>query len=471
MKNKIVYIAVLVGMFLFSSCEEFMDRDPQDKISNENLLSDIEGLKIAMIGCYRSLVHDEYYRRDLTLTSELRGGNIKITEAFTNSKIEKYVDIYGFNVVADNEKVKEIYEHIYGVLNQANNIINALPNVPDGTPEERDQILGEMYAVRALCHFDLLRLFAQPYAYRANAQHNGIVIVTKTPDVFDMQERATVYDSYKQVVEDLKAAIELTTEENKLGGTKKFWVGPVAAKALLAKVYVYMEDWNNAINYATQVLEEPGYNLVDGDLLLDEWSNNVPSSEDIWVLDNTVVVAASMSNYVGYTDVTNDVFCSVTSDLINLYEPGDWRLSLYGEFAGDSVTYKYQTNSNIENNIVVIRLAEMYLIRAEAYARTNQEALARSDLQVIRERADPSAGFVNLSGQDLIDEILLEKRREFALEGHIFFDLKRTQSDIVRNDCSATLNHNIEFPYYQYVFPIPFDNTEANRNIQQNEGY
>lgn len=470
--KKLIYIIIFISLGLsFISCEDFLDRDPKDKISNDNLLKDIEGIKIAMAGCYNSIVSSYYYRNDMILLSELRGGNAKITSSLTNGSVSSYTDFYGFNLFADDSRVENIYSTLYKTLNQANNIIHAIPNSSDGTLEELDQILGEMYAIRALCHFDLLRLFAQPFSYTQNGQHSGVVIVTKTPDVFDKPSRSNVYDSYQQIIKDLTNAIELTSEENKLGSTKKFWIGPSTAKALLARVYLYMEDWNNAITIATDVIEDPKYDLVDGNQLATEWLDNSTSEEDIWVLDNSVDQAESISKYLGIPDVSDEMYCGVAKDLYDLYDPADLRLNLFVELYGDTTSVKYHTVGIIESDIVMIRLAEMYLIRAEAYAKTNQPTLARSDLQVIRSRANSSIGFPNYSGQDLINEIMLERRRELAYEGHIFFDLKRTASNIRRNDCTATLNHDLDYPHYQFVYPIPLSEIEANDNTEQNDGY
>jgi len=472
MKKTIIYLFISISLGLsFTSCEDFLDRDPKDKISNANLLKDIEGIKIAMTGCYRSVAQNDYYRQDFILLSELMGGNAKITQSLSLGAVDNFVDFYGFNLAQDNDEVKYTYQSLYETLNQTNNIIHAIPNSVDGTTEEKNQILGEMYAIRALCHFDLLRLFAQPFSYSLNGQHLGIVIVTQTPDVFEQPPRSNVYDTYLQITDDLKEAINLTREDAKLGSTKKFWIGPAAAKALLARVYLYMEDWDNAAIMASEVIGDPNFDLVDGSSLRAEWQNNGTSEEDIWVLDNSIEQAEILSQYLGIPDVSDKMYCGVSRDLYDLYDPADLRLNLFTELYGDTTSYKYHTTGLIESDIVMIRLAEMYLIRAEAYAKTNQPVPARSDLQKIRQRANPNAAYPNFSGQDLIDEIMLERRRELAYEGHIFFDLKRTKSDIRRSDCSASLNHDLDYPDYRYVWPIPYDEVIANKNMIQNDRY
>ncbi len=472
MKKTIIYLIISISLGLsFTSCEDFLDRDPKDKISNANLLKDIAGIKIAMTGCYRSLAESDYNRQNFILWSELRGGNAKFTQSISFGSYDALTDAYSFNLTTDNDKAEDIYEILYQILNQANNIIQAIPNSVDGTTEEKNEILGEMYAIRALCHFDLLRLFAQPFSYSLNGQHLGVVIVTQTPDVFDQPARSNVYDTYLQIIDDLQEAINLTSEEAKLGSTKKFWIGPAAAKALLARVYLYMEDWDNAVIMASEIIGDPSYDLVDGSSLKAEWQDNGTSIEDIWALDNSIVQSEAISKYMGIPDVSDKIYCGVSKDLYNLYDPADLRLNLFTEIYGDTTSYTYHTTGLIESNIVMIRLAEMYLIRAEAYAKTNQPTLARSDLQVIRSRANPGIEFPNFSGQDLIDEIMLERRRELAYEGHIFFDLKRTKSDIRRDDCSATLNHDLDYPDYRYVWPIPYDEIMANKNMIQNDGY
>jgi hypothetical protein len=471
MRIIILVLTSLTILLTASSCEDFLDRDPEDKISNEGLFKDMEGVNYALAGAYNGLTDDNYYRKNFILVSGLKGGNIKFSSNIVEMYLDRYRDTYNFDhSPADQQTAYYAYRQIYEVLDMINNIIHNIPDAKGGTQAEKDHVMGEAKALRALCHFDACRLFAQRYGHTSNAQHLGVVIVRKSPDVFDQPERATVYDSYKFIVQDLKEAIELlesTPEQNK----SEYWIDATAAKALLARVYLYKEDWNNAIDMATQVIEDNNHSLVGHNQYVEKWNQNEFNEEQIWILDNSYELAEALSKYIGVPGISDKTQMTLSHDLLDLYGDDDVRGQLITTFENDTVSTKYRSSNNIESNIPMIRLAEMYLIRAEASARVGEEIQARSDLDAIRKRANPQASFPNYSGQELIDQILKEKRKELALEGHLFFDLKRLGRDIVRTDCNATKNQNLEYPNPNLVMPIPKDEMDYNENMTQNEGY
>ena len=471
MKKLTYLISFVMLLTLFSGCEDFLERDPEDKISNDNLLSDLEGVTYALVGCYNDLCDGYYYRTNWQVINELRGGNVKVKASLTSGYIERFIPFYGFGLESDDHEVENIYEHLYQVLAEANNILEVLDEIPDATEAQRDHIRGELLTIRAMVHFDLLRMFTYPYDYQANAQHHGIVVNTSTPDVLSKPSRSSVYESYKQIVTDLEEAIGLLNDDEKHGPTRKMWIGPDVAKALMARVCLYKQDWNGAIEYSTHLIEDATYGLVPGDMLASGYESGSPTQETIWILDNSQDVSESLSKFMGVPDIADKTELAATGDLLSLYSENDYRRDLLVEFSGDTVSLKYRSSGNIESDIELFRLAEMYLIRAEAYARIGKEVQARADLQTIRQRANPAAAQPSFSGEELIQEILTEKRRELAFEGHLFYDLKRTGSDIVREDCNATENHNVTYPSFRYVFPIPYDELMANDNMEQTEGY
>ena len=471
MRRILFVLTSLTILLTASSCEEFLNRDPEDKISNDGLFKDMEGVNYALAGAYNGLTDDNYYRKNMILACGLKGGNIKFSSNIVKMYQDRYRDTYNFNhSPGDQQLAYYAYRQIYEVLDMINNIIHNIPQAKGGTQAEKDHVRGEAKTLRALCHFDACRLFAQRYAHTNNAQHVGVVIVSQSPDVFDQPERATVYETYKFIIQDLKEAIELLerTPEKDKGA---FWIDATAARALLARVYLYKEDWNNAIDMATRVIEDNNLSLVPHHQYVEKWTQEAFNDEQIWMLDNSYELAEALSKYIGVPGNADKTQMSISRDLLNLYDDEDVREQLITTFENDTVTRKYRSSQNIESKIPMIRLAEMYLIRAEAAARINEEIQARSDLDAIRKRANPDAPFPNYSGQELIDQILLEKRKELAMEGHLFFDLKRLGHDIVRNDCNATKNQSLEYPNPNLVMPIPKDEMDYNENMIQNEGY
>ena len=471
MRKKLPIILSLLMLLSATSCEEFLNRDPEDKISNDGLFKDMTGVKYALAGAYNSLADNDYYRKNMILNAGLKGGNIKFSSNIVEMYMDRYRDTYNFNHSANDERTAYyFYRHLYEVLNMANNVISNTPDAKGGTPAEKDHVLGEARTIRALAHFDLVRLFARRYAHTNNASHPGIVVVKQTPDVFDQPERSDVYETYRFIIQDLKQAVDLL-ENSQSKDKDRLWISSATAKAILARAYLYKEDWNNAIKMATQVIQNNKYELVPHGQYAEKLTQNKPSQEDIWKLDNSYELAEALSKFIGVPGNVDKTQMSVSKDLLSLYDEKDVRRELFTTFENDTVTRKYQAENNIESNIPMIRLAEMYLIRAEASARIGDQIQARSDLDKIRKRANPDAPFPNLSGQELIDQIIIEKRKELALEGHYFYELKRRGRDVTRNDCNAKLNQNISYPNYRYVMPIPKDEIDYNKNMIQNEGY
>ncbi len=159
---------------------------------------------------------------------------------------------------------------------------------------------------------------------------------------------------------------------------------------------------------------------------------------------------------------------------IDLYQEGDVRKGLFAQQMGKTLTTKWTEFSGSKDHYTpVVRLAEMYLIRAEASLNlpVTDEVQARADLDVIRKRANPAAAGLQLSGAALKEELFLERRRELAFEGHLFFDVVRMGRDLKRVDCNALQNVNVDYPSNLFVLPIPEDAVTRNEYMIQNEGY
>jgi hypothetical protein len=160
---------------------------------------------------------------------------------------------------------------------------------------------------------------------------------------------------------------------------------------------------------------------------------------------------------------TQNGYLATTSDLQNLYSLNDVRdtSSMFVRQNRGGINYyytkKYQGMNDSANNIKIIRTSEIYLNRAEAYAETGNLTLALADLNVIRKRANPAAvNFVSTDKQVVIDEILRERRRELAFEGHLFFDLARKNKNIARADCTGS-NCSLTYPNTKFAVPKPIN--------------
>ncbi|MEM9982721.1 MAG: RagB/SusD family nutrient uptake outer membrane protein, partial [Bacteroidota bacterium] len=273
-KSTILLLWTLVFSF---SCDNLLDKEPLDQVSNADALENIEVVSIAMIGTYSGLLNTSYYFSMMVTYPEFAGGNVKLGNSTTSIGIERYNSLYNFTTTpfpngTSSTRALGIYGDIYDVINRANNIIAAIPNLPDGTPEERNNLLGEAYFFRALAHFDLLRVYSQAYNFTADASHLGIALLESTPEVFELPARNTVLEVYEFIIDDLTQAIDLINENSQRTTSTTIWLSSNAAKALLARVHLYKEDWQVAARLASEVIESGAYQLATTDDYESIWS-------------------------------------------------------------------------------------------------------------------------------------------------------------------------------------------------------
>jgi hypothetical protein len=225
---------------------------------------------------------------------------------------------------------------------------------------------------------------------------------------------------------------------------------------------------------ATEVIESGDYQLLSTDNYVGAWSSG-NSPETLFEIafsevdDNGSDALGRMYIVEGYGDYLP------AGDLLDLIPEGDVRLGLFKDdpnLGGDygSVRVDKYPNPAVQNSTPVIRLSEVYLIRAEARARTNNEDGAQADLDVIRMRALPSAAATTATGDALIDAILTERRIELMFEGQRLWDMMRTKQDLVRNNCTNSVC-TLAYPNDRFIIPIPQAELDVNDNIVQNPGY
>jgi len=476
--NRKIYILIglaVVLMLSATSCEDFLYQQPRLSQTTELTLSSYEGLQAATMGCYSPLYSASWYGRNFVVTADLKGGNAKISPLNSG----RFRTDYLWNNTPDASHA--LWTIAYQAISRANNVINV---IEDGFEEvgvdqaDLDQLLGECKFIRALAYFDLARLFCQPYS--AGADQLGVPVVLLTENGKPARDNlGTVYD---QVEADLlDAAAKMSAESPNAGTDPVGWATSYAAEALLARLYLYMEQWQDAADYATAVINDfPGsmYSATDYTTwdLGGVWGTD-GGSEVIFEVygseGNSTHANWDVISYIMSPDGYGDVGAS--DDVRNLMEDVDVRLALFtntSAWPNDYWALKYPgkaPDGNLrEDNIVVLRLSEMYLIRAEAILNgaSISGATAVGDLNMIRS----NRGATTLGDATLTD-VYQERRRELCYEGHELFDLARTQRSLVRVEYDGAVNQNIPFPDYRWAMPIPQAEMDANENMVQNPGY
>lgn len=350
-------------------------------------------------------------------------------------------------ILPGNTGIDGIWTSAYEAINVANSVIDAVPGMNDMDAEEKNIALAELYFVRALNHFNVLTCFGDVPI--------KIVPTKGTAGVNVPRESTTAV--YDQIIADLEfAELHLPATGTKVRATR------FAATALLARVYLYKQDYAQAIAKATKVIDNGNYTLIANyrSIFVDG------SAETIFEIDFTALNRNRIAIYNFPKTLKGEQEVVPNSALIATYTSPDERLNAsIATAAGKPYAIKYDDIAVGEDNVIILRLAEMYLIRAEANARLEQNLiLVQSDINKIRSRAE-----LGITGAASYDALLLaieeERRIEFAFEGHRWYDLVRTGRATELLENVTNINKTL--------FPIPSSEilTNSNPDMKQNPGY
>lgn len=464
-KYKIIITMFMIGSIL-SCTESFLELTPQQSVSDLEALENLEDLNSSITGIYDEISGSYYYGRYMFMIPDVMADDVK--QNAQANRIEDYAE----HIVNESDPdATSLWTGMYRAINAANNIISSDIDVAAGAQADKDHIIGEAYALRGQIYFDLVRMFAQHYTFTADASHLGVPLILSF-DPANKPERNTVKEVYDQVVSDMTMAISLMKSDSRSGNSNT--LSSTSVKALMSRVYLYKEDWPNAETMATEVIGS-GFSLVPNANYFSLWTTD-NSSESIFEISMTEADNVGGGGIAGL--YLNEVFGDYlpSNDVVSLYDAADARLEnfkedtfLIGEFAPFRMD-KYPDFNGFDN-VKVIRLAEIYLIRAEARAEIGANISgAQQDLDMVHQRALPTAPNANVTGQALKDAIFLERRLELCFEGQRLWDLMRNKLDIVRTQCTAAI---CLIPYASdtVILPIPQVETDANPNITPNPGY
>jgi hypothetical protein len=480
-------IIAITGMLAFSACNKQLDElRPHNVVNEDAQFSSPQGFAQAAIGLYpmitggAAMESSAFGYSDIVMfLGETRGNNIHSLDLGPN----KYSDAFDYINSPDKDHSWSylLWRGSYFTILNANKLLDHV------TKEEQNPVIlqakAEALFIRAFVYFNLVRFYAKPY-YQDAANSPGVMLITTANNGSDYKPpRATTKAIYDQVVTDLQAALPLFNQEK-----PNSFAGKMAATALLARVNLYMggtfQQPNTAfnqqvVNYATDVINSKKYTLLQ----LNDYRNyynssNAGNQEDIFDC-NTDFINTSISQQYAYPPQINYTggYYRPSAELLSLIVPTDLRSSHYQVnitpgLANDtiaSVKYMYKYNAIFSKSpFRHLRLAEVYLNRAEAYVKLGNNDAALRDVNTIRTRAGLSA--VNLSGQALFNEILLQRRIELAFEGHIGFDYFRNGLPMVRNYASASSGAmTITATSPKILLRIPQEEIILNPNLKQNE--
>ena len=475
------YILLILTLGLLVGCDNFLVEEPALDQTTNLTLSTYEGLNSATAGAYSPLYSTNWYGRDFVLNSDLMAGLAKLGPISSG----RFTEAYHWNWTESN--TSGLWGTAYYLISLTNNVINNLDAIDDPTITDTDlnHLKAECLFLRSLAYFDLVRVYSQAYSKGSDAM--GVPIVFES-DITNFPSRETVGTVYNRVVTDLTLAESLFGSYQRTGGIDNTaYATKSATQALLARVYLYMEDWDNAAAYASKLIDNPAFSLISSK----DYTVNQPSNTGVWGADNEnsnsemifSVYGAEGNSYSGNWDVIawmlspwgyGDV-CAAT-DLTSLYEVGDVRANLFVKHPdqGDvQWCYKFpgkgagegEDRNLKENNIPILRLAEMYLIRAEALSNKPgavSGVTALDDYNTLRTKRG-----LAISNVVTLPMIYDERKRELCFEGHGAFDLARTKRAMTRTDYVGPTT-TIPATDNRWALPIPLSEINANKNIEQN---
>lgn len=452
MKYKLIYRLLFV-ILIFTACNKKLDTTPQNSIDASTALLTSSDVQAALIGAYSDLGVADFYGGRAFVGPDLLGNTDEIDWSGT---YQGFTQIYNKSIPVDNGFVTDTWLTGYKTINDANNVLAAL-SVVDPTATQKVQ--GGAEFIRASSYFDLVRLYAKAWNDGTPATNPGVPIVlapttltTVTTDT-KLVGRNTVAEVYAQVIKDLDDA------KAKLPTSNGFYATTYVASAMLARVYLQMGDYTNAVVEANRVINSGKYELTktyaDAFPYVDPPAHIASTSEDIFALQVT-----NSSGFNGFqefysADGRGDI--TINQAHFDLYEADDDRLNLFYSSGGSDFTGKFD---NLYGNVHIIRLAEMYMIRAEGNFRLGSTtgATPLEDINTIRERVllpDLTPAQLTLAA------ILKERKLELAFEGFTLHDAKRLEMSI----------GILPWDSPKLIYPIPKREIIVNPNLTQNEGY
>jgi hypothetical protein len=532
MKNmKKSLLIIFAGCLLVACNKDFLEVKPQQSVLTTDVFSQVSTSRAAVNGLYSLMQSYSYYGRDAMVIPEVISDNLTRSVRTGN----RYTGMNTLTHTATDANVSRMWNQMYQVITNANAVIANEENIKKVATaleqEEALQLVGEAYAVRALVYFDLAKFFGRPLKFTANGSHLCVPLVLKAITTIEdvvFPARNTAAEVYAQIDKDIEEAIKRMpvsggvissgTVNSALFRTR---LNRLSVLALRARIAIFKEDWATAVTASTEVIASGKYTLYPYSSMVQDFrtqnsiesifevvnnSNDNPGTDSYAYLSSQQGYGELLGTLTSMNSRSTGTTLSTFRSLYEAYTASDVRRgfvalgnrnSLGGETNVPLCT-KYVNISTYQENIKVLRVAEMYLSRGEALARlaianndANQLTASLTDINLIRKLRDtasstrpyvasllatPPVGSIRATA--FVDSIIVERRKEFALEGQRLFDLNRTQTNFVKinaggNGASRLISYATITNQYtlRTILPIPVSQVQNNPNMVQNPGF
>jgi len=469
--KKFIYSIIAIALLSnLTSCDkDVLNPTLAQNKAVETSINTVADMQSLLLGAYDRMTNTSYYGRDLLVINEVRTDN-----TYSDGNSGRFLVESQMDLVKTSGSVATTWAQIYSVIASANIIISIDPTKITGDVAAINHVIGQAYALRALGHFDLLKLYGQQHVTGAGVLGIPYVKTYKGTPQSLLPARNTVTECKQFILADLATA--LTKMSATLNNSTKQYMTTYGAQALTARVALYFGDWATAKTNANAVITSGKYSIVPA-------AQYAASFKTDGAVNSIFELAFSTTDNMGINGLSQiyrgDAYGDIRAlpSVLNIFDPNDVR---GGSVAGKAMinwdpnpakAYKLRNigkfpSADFSDNISLIRYEEMILTYAEACFETSDAPTALTYLNMLTAQRGANAYTVATKAN-----IMLERRREFIFEGLRFDDLARTHADIPLTDPTLQQHGLVPYGSFKYAFPIPDVEMLANSNMVQNAGY
>ncbi len=503
MKKRLYIIkSVLLALAVMVSTTSCLDKYPESAILEEEAMQTYNDASQHLTGIYSSMLGSSLYSGLLTLLPDIQADFVYALDGFSNT----YGNFWQWKIRSTDAELSSVYGALYAVIGNCNFFLDRIDAIIEKqTDETRINDLrdykGQVYAIRALCYLELAKCFCKAYDPDTAKSELGVMLRTK---YFEEEPavRASLYDTYQLILDDLKLAEELIYDDDDYNGPNAAYMTQVAAYAIHARAALYMQDWDEAIKYSSLIIDEKSH-LVQLASVNTYYSTSMGTLDEyfyMWAFDESPEVLFKLKfTTSAYGGALGSLFLAFNRDftyfypdyvpaqsILNKYTSGDARTDSFFADSANGITIgrptgmdwpllvKYYGNRTMMSTSTafyhvsmpkVLRLSEQYLIRAEAYCNKGEYGKATTDVNTLRSKRFSSGGTMNLTASNWLDNLADERARELYMEGFRLHDLKRWNMGFKREkqlyslDEGSTLEVKAGDPLF--VWPIPQHELDA----------
>lgn len=467
---KTLLVTAIIAMGSFS-CTDYLETNPSSSVSDNSVFNTVQGAQAALNGCYYQM---ESGNGGAGRADDWGYPSHQMFQSVCGEDMIVWGGWYGYDyrmwghTRGDIFKSSSLWKFYYKLINNTNSVIAYTPD-SEGDEVEKEYVMGQAYALRGWAYFQLIRLFQQTYIIAKDMP--GVPVYTlPTSDKTEGKPRGTVEETYEQILSDLLEAERLLPGYAR--GARKNRISLNVCQGFLAEVYLTMNKWDQAAEYANKA--RTGFSLTSNDAYLAGF-NDLSNASWMWGVaptkDQTMGDYSPFAMWANWTRKGYTFQCFfLATDFVNMFDADDIRASQF-QFVWNQIyySYKFRDTDDLLGNIVFMRAEEMLLIEAEALVREGgKETQAKELLWQLQEMR--GAAKSEETGDELIEAILVERRKELYGEGFDWFELIRNQKPLLRTGNHSNYNGHKPFPAHSWRFVYQIPNSEILNNDAMTDG-